>query len=290
VCGLGVAFVELGQRQQHQDPPAPRPPARPRGLRPRRHLARPPADLRRGPRLRVPAPADLPGLRRLHAPAPAPLELGADRTVVYFPGSTIGNFTEAEAVALLATSPPSSATTAASSSASTCARTPPSSSAPTTTPAASPRPSTSTSCPASTASSAADFDLDQLRHRAIYDPFGRIEMHLVSRRDQTVRIGGPASTSRRRVDPHRVLAQVLPRTVRRLAAAAGLRVRQVWSDRDDLFSVQYLSAARPDPVISITQSRPTRLCVTTRVRTNPSTTPRKTTNIAEQGPRRPRPP
>ena len=58
----------------------------------------------------------------------------------------------------------------------------------------------------------ADFDLDQFRHRAIYRPdLGRVEMHLVAGSDQVVRIpraGARPSGSRRRIDPHRILAQV----------------------------------------------------------------------------------
>ena len=54
------------------------------------------------------------------------------------------------------------------------------------------------------------FDLDAFRHEAIYNPRdGRIEMHLVSRRDQDVqRRRPPLPLPRRRDHPHRELLQV----------------------------------------------------------------------------------
>ena len=55
------------------------------------------------------------------------------------------------------------------------------------------------------------FDLDAFRHEAIYNPRdGRIEMHLVSRRDQDVqRCRPPLPLPHRRDHPHRELLQVL---------------------------------------------------------------------------------
>ena len=91
----------------------------------------------------------------------------------------------------------------------------------------------------------ADFALDQFAHHAVYDPeFGRIEMRLVSRRKQQVRIAG------HRIDfadgeivvtehSHKYTLEGFAD----LANNAGLRVRQVWTDSDRLFSVQYLTPA-----------------------------------------------
>ena len=90
----------------------------------------------------------------------------------------------------------------------------------------------------------ADFDLEQWAHRAHYDrQAGRIEMHLVSRRDQTVHVAGETfdfaageticteHSNKYRLDDFRALAE-----------AAGWRVEQVWTDERAWFSVQYLVA------------------------------------------------
>ena len=88
----------------------------------------------------------------------------------------------------------------------------------------------------------ADFDLGQLTHRAIYDEDkGRIEMHLVSAKDQSVTIAG------RRIDfaageyiltecSHKYELQEFVD----LAAEAGFNIRKVWTDPERMFSVQYL--------------------------------------------------
>jgi dimethylhistidine N-methyltransferase len=87
----------------------------------------------------------------------------------------------------------------------------------------------------------ADFDLERFEHRAFYDArHGRIEMHLVSRQAQVVHVGGT---------PVRFAAGETIRTeysykysreeFARLAQAAGMEVRQVWTDEQGLFSVQY---------------------------------------------------
>lgn len=90
----------------------------------------------------------------------------------------------------------------------------------------------------------ADFELDQFRHYAFYNPReGRVEMHLVSLADQVVHVGNDAfafvigesiwteSSYKYRLDAFAAMA-----------AAAGLRVEQVWTDPRQLFSVQYLTA------------------------------------------------
>jgi dimethylhistidine N-methyltransferase len=89
----------------------------------------------------------------------------------------------------------------------------------------------------------ADFRLDRFRHRAFYNAeHGRIEMHLVSPEPQTVRIGSvPFSLAegesiRTECSYKYDLAQF-----RVLAATAELNVEQVWTDKQGLFSVQYLA-------------------------------------------------
>ena len=92
---------------------------------------------------------------------------------------------------------------------------------------------------------AADFDLDRFHHRAIYDQdAGRIEMQLVSAAAQTVHIDehafhfAPDEVLRTEYSHKYTLEQFAG-----LAAAAGLAVRQVWTDPERLFSVQYLTRA-----------------------------------------------
>lgn len=88
----------------------------------------------------------------------------------------------------------------------------------------------------------ADFQPDQFRHYAFYNPqLSRIEMHLVSLTNQTVHL-----------DNQKVRFKVgesiwtessykyTPDEFEHLAAAAGFAVEQVWTDRQQLFSVQYL--------------------------------------------------
>jgi dimethylhistidine N-methyltransferase len=89
----------------------------------------------------------------------------------------------------------------------------------------------------------ADFDLTRWEHRALWNENeSRIEMHLVSAGAQAVRIGGrvfafaPGETIHSenscKYDPEGFAA---------LAATAGWTVERLWQDPDRLFSVQYLS-------------------------------------------------
>jgi dimethylhistidine N-methyltransferase len=89
----------------------------------------------------------------------------------------------------------------------------------------------------------ADFAVEEFWHHALYNPGpGRIEMHLVSRREQVVRLGGdrfrlaegePICTE----FSHKYSAA----DVRRLAEDAGFTVRQTWLDPEELFAVHYLT-------------------------------------------------
>ncbi len=88
----------------------------------------------------------------------------------------------------------------------------------------------------------AGFRLDRFRHQATYnEEQGRIEMYLVSLEGQTVTFGETEITFRR---DERVLTEVSYKyTVEefeRLAVGGGFHVRDVWTDGDQLFSVQYL--------------------------------------------------
>jgi L-histidine Nalpha-methyltransferase len=89
----------------------------------------------------------------------------------------------------------------------------------------------------------ADFAVDQFRHRAVYEPeLGRIEMQLISRRPQTARIADRRfEFAADEVITTEYSHKYSLEQFAGLAAAAGLQVRQVWTDRQQLFSVQYLT-------------------------------------------------
>jgi dimethylhistidine N-methyltransferase len=88
----------------------------------------------------------------------------------------------------------------------------------------------------------ADFDLGRFRHRAFYNEgAGRIEMHIVSRAAQTVHVGGTAFEL---AEGETICTEYSYKygldEFRDLAARAGLALEQVWTDEKGLFSVQYL--------------------------------------------------
>lgn len=89
----------------------------------------------------------------------------------------------------------------------------------------------------------ANFNVDRFEHQAAYDADNsRIEMYLVSRADQTVVIGGRAFNFTR---GEAILTEYSHKyslsAFQKMAAEAGLRTTHVWTDPDDLFSVQFLS-------------------------------------------------
>jgi dimethylhistidine N-methyltransferase len=90
----------------------------------------------------------------------------------------------------------------------------------------------------------ANFDLQRFRHEAVYDEqAGRVEMHLVSLADQTVELGDErfafeAGEGIRTECSYKYDLDEF----RSLADAAGFRVDDVWTDSEARFSVQYLSA------------------------------------------------
>ncbi len=89
----------------------------------------------------------------------------------------------------------------------------------------------------------ADFDLKQFRHHALYNPVaGRIEMHLVSEASQIVTIEGQQFSFDAEETIH--TENSYKYTLAEFAAIgkeAGLRVRRVWTDANCLFSVQFLT-------------------------------------------------
>ncbi len=91
----------------------------------------------------------------------------------------------------------------------------------------------------------ADFELDKFRHEAVYDEDqNRIEMRLIALTEHTVNVGDEEfafEAGEHIVTEHSHKFGV--EQFAELAARAGFDVRSVWTDDDALFSVQYLQAA-----------------------------------------------
>jgi dimethylhistidine N-methyltransferase len=90
----------------------------------------------------------------------------------------------------------------------------------------------------------ADFALHRFRHRAHYSlEYGRVEMHLESSVDQSVRVAGVRVRFARGETIWTESSYKYDRArLRRLAAAAGFRVRRLWTDARGQFWVTYLVA------------------------------------------------
>lgn len=91
----------------------------------------------------------------------------------------------------------------------------------------------------------ADFDASQFRHEAIFNTAqSRIEMHLFSKEKQTACIDGIRFHFE---EGESILTEYShkysPEAFAALAASAGLAPQKVWTDANDLFSVQYLTPA-----------------------------------------------
>jgi dimethylhistidine N-methyltransferase len=89
---------------------------------------------------------------------------------------------------------------------------------------------------------AADFDPGSFRHEAVWVPAqSRIEMHLVSAREQTVHLAGERvqfAAGERLVTEH--CHKYTAESFASQARAAGWTPRRAWTDADGYFSVQYL--------------------------------------------------
>lgn len=90
----------------------------------------------------------------------------------------------------------------------------------------------------------ADFDLDAFRHYAFYnEDEGRVEMHLISLREQQVRIGAHRFDFAADEPIHTENSyKYAPEEFQALARSAGYSPEQVWIDQDRLFSLHYLLA------------------------------------------------
>jgi len=90
----------------------------------------------------------------------------------------------------------------------------------------------------------ADFDLNNFTHDARYDPNeGRVVIRLVSEKDQVAQLGGKSIDI---ADGEAILTEYSHKYTLdgfgELARQAGFRVEKVWTDANKLFSVQYLVA------------------------------------------------
>ncbi|EXJ15035.1 L-histidine N(alpha)-methyltransferase [Imhoffiella purpurea] len=88
----------------------------------------------------------------------------------------------------------------------------------------------------------ADFDLDAFEHRAFFNADkSRVEMHLISLRDQKVHVGGQGFSFARGESIHTECSYKYGiQDFHALAADAGFRPERVWTDSDQRFSVHAL--------------------------------------------------
>ena len=90
-----------------------------------------------------------------------------------------------------------------------------------------------------------DFDLNAFAHYAFFNPIpGRIEMHLASLREQSIHIGDETFTFREgeTIFTESSYKYTLDEFAR-LSHESGYRVQHVWTDPQKFFSVQYLVSA-----------------------------------------------
>jgi L-histidine Nalpha-methyltransferase len=89
----------------------------------------------------------------------------------------------------------------------------------------------------------ADFDVDGFTHRAVWDEAGsRVQMHLVSRREQTVTIHDHRFEFQPGEHIHTEYSHKYSLAAfSEIAEKNGFRVERVWTDPEQLFSVQFLS-------------------------------------------------
>ena len=95
----------------------------------------------------------------------------------------------------------------------------------------------------------ADFPIERFRHRSVWnDADGRVEMHLESLDDREVTVAGRrfAFAAGETIHTENSYKYTLAGFAG-LAAGAGLAVRRVWTDPRDWFSVQWLTAAGRPP-------------------------------------------
>ncbi len=90
----------------------------------------------------------------------------------------------------------------------------------------------------------ANFNTEQFKHYAFFNPsHGRVEMHIISLADQTVQINGSTIKFATGESIHTESSyKYTVHEFTELAGKAGFTVERVWTDEDELFSVQLLRA------------------------------------------------
>lgn len=87
----------------------------------------------------------------------------------------------------------------------------------------------------------ADFEVDQFKHRALYNENkGRIEMHLVSQKDQDVHLNGNTVQLEEGESIHTENSYKYSLQDFEELVSDWFKVEKVWTDEDNLFSLQYL--------------------------------------------------
>ena len=88
-----------------------------------------------------------------------------------------------------------------------------------------------------------NFNIDQFRHQAIYNESeGRVEMHLISKEKQSVHLNGVVIPFRKDESIRtEVSYKYTFEEFEEVAWKAGFEVHKVWTDTKKLFSVQYLT-------------------------------------------------
>ena len=166
----------------------------------------------------------------------------ARRTVVFFPGSTLGNFEQREAVALLRTMAIDMGRQGAALIGIDLKKDPAILEAAYNDAAGVTRDFTLNMLVRINRELAADFDLSQFQHRARYNALaGRIETHIVSDIDQVVHVGKQRFVF---TEGEAMLVEYSCKysleDFAAMAAKAGLRVVRTWSDPRQWFAVQML--------------------------------------------------
>lgn len=95
----------------------------------------------------------------------------------------------------------------------------------------------------------AQLDANHFAHYAFYNAaLGRIEMHLVSQCDQVIRLGTESFPLEEGETIHTENSyKYTAHEFQQLARAAGWHLKMTWSDHDGLFNVHYLSLSATEP-------------------------------------------
>ena len=195
--------------------------------------------------------ADIPWLRVTNACAdfsvdlPIPPSAERAKTTVYFPGSTIGSFHPTEATALLARFRRAAGPDGAVVVGFDLKKTPALLHAAYNDAQGVTAAFNKNLLARMNRELGANFDLDTFSHYAFYDPHrGRIEMHLVSAKEQEVVVSGHRFTFAEGETIHTECSYKHDlASAERLARAAGLSVAEVWTDDDRRFAIVELRPA-----------------------------------------------